>query len=96
MFKLGPARKVTPAMSSSLTQPADASPAPDSLLGFAEAIPDPHARRGVRYRASAIIAAGIAAVLAGACTLVAISEWLEDLSDDAAARPGFHRQDPPL
>lgn len=56
---------------------------------MAASIPDPRTQRGVRYPASAIVAASIAAVLAGARSFAAISEWLDDLSGPAAARIGF-------
>ncbi|NEA48014.1 ISAs1 family transposase [Streptomyces sp. SID10815] len=55
-------------------------------------MPDPRARRGIRYPWTALLTAA-AAVLAGAVSLTAIGEWVADAAQRVLARPGF-RPDP--
>ncbi|MGW3510525.1 ISAs1 family transposase [Streptomyces sp. NPDC000994] len=56
-------------------------------------MPDPRARRGVRYPWPALLAASAAAVLAGATSMTAIGEWVTDAPQRVLARLGF-RPDP--
>lgn len=67
--------------------PADSSAADDdggdlgcyrSLPGFLEAVPEPRRQRGIRHRAAVVLAFAVAAVLAGADSVTAISEWAAD------------------
>jgi predicted transposase YbfD/YdcC len=80
-----------PALSSSLISPALEQiadlPAGDrallaaghlSLLDHLARVPDPRKRRGVRHSLSSVLAAAIAAVLAGAQSFTAIAEWIAD------------------
>lgn len=48
------------------------------LLELFGQVPDPRARRGVRHQLAAILALGLAAVLAGARSFAAIGEWVAD------------------
>ncbi len=52
-------------------------------------VPDPRARRGVRYPVTALLAAAAAAVLASAKSLVAIGEWVADAPQHVLAQLGF-------
>jgi DDE_Tnp_1-associated len=80
-----------PALSSSLISPALEQiadlPAGDrellaagqlSLLEYLARVPDPRQRRGVRHSLSSVLAAAIAAVMAGAQSFTAIGEWIAD------------------
>lgn len=49
-----------------------------SLPGFLEAVPEPRRRRGIRHRAAVVLAFAVAAVLAGADSVTAITEWAAD------------------
>jgi len=67
-------------MSSSPT-PADSSAPParevgSGLLDLLKTIPDPRGRRGRQHQLSAILAVGLAAVIAGAKSFTAIGEWV--------------------
>src|SRR5665811_2338444 len=67
-------------MSSSRT-PASAttsttSGAHRSLLGLLETVPDPRDPRGRRHDLAVVLAVGLAAVIAGARSFVAIGEWV--------------------
>lgn len=46
------------------------------LLDLLEKVPDPRGRRGRQHRLSALLAVGLAAVIAGARSFVAIGEWV--------------------
>ena len=48
------------------------------LLPALAAVPDPHARRGVRHRLAVVLGLALCAVLAGARSLTAIAEWAAD------------------
>ena len=48
------------------------------LLGFLEAVPEPRRRHGIRLRAAVVLAFAVAAVLAGADSVTAITEWAQD------------------
>ncbi|MEV6592613.1 transposase family protein [Streptomyces acidicola] len=58
--------------------------APDrgGLLRYLAAVPDPRRRRGVRHSLVVILAVAACAVLAGATSLSAIDEWVQDTSPD--------------
>ncbi|MFF5161337.1 transposase family protein [Streptomyces sp. NPDC000348] len=56
-------------------------------------MPDPRARRGIRYPWTALLTAAAAAVLAGAVSLTAIGEWVADAPQRVLALLGF-RPDP--
>src|SRR3954469_4855310 len=55
------------------------------------AVPDPRDPRGVRYPLSALLAVAVCAVLAGASSFAAITDWLHDLDEQMQARLGFTR-----
>jgi len=54
-------------------------------------VPDPRQRRGVRYPLVGLLTVAVCAVLAGASTFAAISDWLHDLDEVTRARLGFTR-----
>ncbi|MEZ3183265.1 ISAs1 family transposase [Streptomyces pimonensis] len=56
-------------------------------------MPDPRARRGIRYPWTALLTAAAAAVLAGAASVTAIGEWVADAPQRVLALLGF-RPDP--
>jgi predicted transposase YbfD/YdcC len=64
-------------MSSSPTSASFVARTP-SLLSVLTGLVDPRGRRGRRYPLVGIVAAGIAATLAGACSFAAIASWLAD------------------
>jgi len=79
-----------------VTAPAtDTPPTPvteseqSGLLQALTAVPDPRDPRGVRYPLSGLLAVAVCAVLAGASSFAAITDWLHDLDDTARARLGF-------
>lgn len=93
-----------PALSSSLTNPALEQiadlPAGDrallaashlSLLEHLARVPDPRKRRGVRHSLSSVLAAAIAAVMAGAQSFTAIGEWIADVVNQMASQIGGYR-----
>ncbi|MEU9283835.1 transposase family protein [Streptomyces sp. NPDC048275] len=59
------------------------------LRQFLGRVPDPRGRRGRRYPALALLCAAVAAVLAGARSLIAISEWLTDAPRHVLGVLGF-------
>jgi predicted transposase YbfD/YdcC len=61
------------------------------LLHALTEIPDPRDPRGVRYPLAGLLAVAVCAVLAGASSFAAITDWLHDLDDSARARLGFER-----
>src|SRR6476646_6140047 len=61
------------------------------LLQALAAVPDPHDPRGVRYPLNALLAVAVCAVLAGASSFAAITDWLHDLDEHAQVRLGFDR-----
>ena len=76
-------------MSSSPTTPAPTQlPGRPDLLTLLCCVPDPRDRRGVRHRLPVILAVGLAAVLAGACSFAAIGEWVADQPEQALAGLG--------
>lgn len=83
-------------MSSSPITPAAATTTRRThLLALLSTITDPRKRRGVRHPAAAILAVGVAAVLAGARSFVAIGEWIADAGDDVLAELGIHGKSRP-
>ncbi|MFJ9112598.1 ISAs1 family transposase [Streptomyces sp. NPDC102283] len=56
-------------------------------------MPDPWARRGIRYPWTALLTAAAAAVLAGAASVTAIGEWVADAPQRVLSLLGF-RPDP--
>src|SRR3954471_12202424 len=69
-----------------------ASPArlddPHDLLTALARVPDPRDPRGVRYRLASLLAVAVCAVLAGAGTFAAITDWAADLDPAAGIRLG--------
>jgi predicted transposase YbfD/YdcC len=61
------------------------------LLQALSAVPDPRSPRGLRYPLAGLLSVAVCAVLAGASSVTAISDWLYDLDDIARARLGFGR-----
>ena len=68
----------------------DAEQQRDLVIALA-AVPDPRARRGMRYRLASLLAVAVCAVLAGACTFAAIADRVADLDPPARARLGLGR-----
>src|SRR6266508_2549681 len=60
-----------------------------SLLVALAAVPDPRDPRGTRYPLVSMLAVAVCAVLAGACTFAAITDWVRDLDRPAWGRLGF-------
>ncbi|MFG2043908.1 ISAs1 family transposase [Dactylosporangium sp. NPDC048998] len=90
------ASSLIPALS--VTAPAaDSGPAPitdgerGGLLHALAAVPDPRDPRGIRYPLAGLLTVAVCAVLAGASSFAAISDWLHDLDEQARTRLGFHR-----
>jgi predicted transposase YbfD/YdcC len=61
------------------------------LLEAVSLVPDPRNRRGARYPLPALPTVAVCAVLAGASSFAAITDWLYDLDESAQARLGFTR-----
>ncbi|WP_461124427.1 ISAs1 family transposase [Saccharothrix stipae] len=61
------------------------------LLDALAKVPDPRDPRGIRYPLSALLTVAVCAVLAGASSFAAISDWLQDLDGHARDRLGFDR-----
>jgi hypothetical protein len=64
------------------------------LLHALSAVPDPRDPRGLRYPLWGLLAVAVCAVLAGASSFAAISDWLHDLDQQAKARLRFERGAP--
>jgi len=76
-------------MSSSPTAPPGTStPGRLDLLTLLRSVPDPRDPRGVRHPLPAILAVGLAAVLAGARSFIAIGEWVGHQSAQSLALLG--------
>jgi predicted transposase YbfD/YdcC len=75
------------------TSIAEAVPVTDGehggLLHALAAVPDPRDPRGVRYPLTALLAVAVCAVMAGASSFAAITDWLHDLDECAQERLGF-------
>jgi hypothetical protein len=52
-------------------------------------VPDPRDPRGIRYPLSAVLTVAVCAVMAGASSFAAITDWLHDLDESARDRLGF-------
>jgi predicted transposase YbfD/YdcC len=61
------------------------------LLDAVSVIPDPRNPHGVRYPLVAVLAVAVCAVLAGATSFTAITDWLYDLDEPDRQRLGFTR-----
>src|SRR3954464_11060272 len=61
---------------------------PSLLLALA-AVPDPRDRRGRRYPVVSVLAVALCAVLAGAGTVVGVTDWARDRDRPVWARLGF-------
>jgi predicted transposase YbfD/YdcC len=66
-----PAAPASVEQSSTLARP--------TFFALLEEVADPRHRRGVRHRLAAILAVGLAAVIAGSRSFAAIGEWVADL-----------------
>ncbi|MEQ4302017.1 ISAs1 family transposase [Plantactinospora sp. B6F1] len=64
------------------------------LLHTLSKVPDPRSPRGLRYPLAGLLTVAVCAVLAGASSVTAISDWLYDLDDITRARLGFGRDVP--
>ena len=77
------------------TPHATTAPAPltdgeqNDLLSALTKVPDPRDPRGIRYPLSAVLAVAVCAVMAGASSFAAITDWLYDLDEHARTRLGF-------
>lgn len=63
--------------------------APGGLLELLTQVADPRDRRGIRHGLAPILAAALSAVIAGARSFVAISEWATDTTPEVLARLGM-------
>lgn len=79
-----------------VTAPTSTSPALQvtdgergGLLDVLAAVPDPRDPRGIRYPLASLLAVAVCAVLAGASSFAAITDWLHDLDETGRARLGF-------
>ncbi len=70
------------------------TPGRPDLLSLLATVGDPRARRGVRHPLPAILAVGLAAVLAGARSFVAIGEWVACQSTHTLTQLGVSGQGP--
>jgi predicted transposase YbfD/YdcC len=61
------------------------------LLDAVSRVPDPRNPRGIRYPLAALLSVAVCAVLAGASSFAAITDWLYDLDEPAQVRLGFTR-----
>jgi predicted transposase YbfD/YdcC len=59
------------------------------LLAALTKVPDPRDPRGIRYPLSAVLTVAVCAVMAGASSFAAITDWLDDLDEQARVRLGF-------
>ena len=78
------ARNARPPMTSS---PMLAAARSQYLLDLLAQVPDPRRRRGRRYPLAALLAVGIAAVVAGSRSFAAIGQWAADAGPEVP-RPG--------
>ncbi|GAA0731103.1 transposase family protein [Dactylosporangium roseum] len=69
---------------------------PYGLLAALARVPDPRDRRGLRYPLASLLAVAVRAVLAGAATFAAITDWADDLDPAASHRLGFTGRVPAL
>ena len=64
---------------------------PVRLLEYLARVPDPRNPRGVRHSLCSLLAAAIAAVLAGSRSFTAIGEWVADAPPPVLATLGIRR-----
>ncbi|MGW3613892.1 ISAs1 family transposase [Micromonospora sp. NPDC005163] len=82
---------------SAVTSSPDAAPCAvtegerPGLVDALSAVTDPRDPRGVRYPLGGLLTVAVCAVLAGASSFAAITDWLHDLDDKARDRLGFDR-----
>jgi predicted transposase YbfD/YdcC len=69
---------------------------PHDLLTALARVPDPRDPRGIRYPLPSLLAVAVCAVLAGAGTFTAITDWAADLDPTAGTRLGFSDRVPVL
>jgi len=74
--------------------PASGTPTRPDLLSLLATVPDPRDPRGLQHPLPAILAVGLAAVLAGARSFVAIGEWVAHQSAPTLAQLGVTGQGP--
>ena len=68
---------------------------PAGLLDALGAVEDPRKRRGLRHSFTALLAAGVCAVLTGARSYAAIAEWIADAGAQRRTKLGLSRTDIP-
>jgi predicted transposase YbfD/YdcC len=73
----------------------EAGEVPPGLLEALGTVHDPRKRRGRRHAFTALLAAGVCAVLTGARSFAAIAEWVEDAGAAQRAKLGLSRADSP-
>jgi len=78
-----------PSSRTSASVPVATPPSVLPLLSVLTEVVDPRGRRGRRYPLVALVAAGIAATLAGARSFAAIAQWLADQEPAVAVALGF-------
>lgn len=61
----------------------------NGLLNALTEVPDPRDPRGIRYPLSAVLTVAVCAVMAGASSFAAITDWLHDLDEHARTQLGF-------
>jgi hypothetical protein len=71
--------------------PAGQLPRAASLAEVLKLVPDPRARRGIRYGLPGIVAVALAAVVAGARSFAAIGQWAGELTGAQLAELGLPR-----
>ena len=71
--------------------PARQLPEAASLAEVLKLVPDPRARRGIRYGLPGIVAVALAAVVAGARSFAAIGQWAGELTGAQLAELGLPR-----
>ncbi len=87
IFPIAPVCDVLDSHATSLTPATDRDLR--SLLEVLAGVPDPRRRRGVRHQFTPLLAAVVAAMLAGSRSFAAIGEWIADLPASARARLGL-------
>lgn len=77
-------------MPSSPTSPAVVHPTHhEHLLSVLDTVPDPRARRGVRYELAGVLALAVTATIAGARSFAAIGQWAADSTAEMLALFGL-------
>ena len=70
------------AVDQSQVPPEELASVPAGVLAVLSTVVDPRARRGVRHGCTAVLGIAVCAVLAGAKSYLAITEWAHDLTPD--------------